>query len=805
LNERVILDLWSTGNSGVSAILKQPQGDENLNTDNHINWISLVTIAVLIVYPFLVIWLSRRWYQRQSQGQTINDVVYIGKNHSSPILTILFRFSKSITYSLVLLKKSIISGAYWIKKIFRFLGIRIINLIIHELPRKLISSYQRFTVIWLKIKRKILFKFVNSAGNSINNATPTSRIEKEDPDLIRNKGVSSFIEIFLIILWAIFVGRDCLNFSPNKIMVGNEYTLVIQSHFAWTVLPKCGDCMLWNGFVNGGAPSFVDTHGAILHPLVAICTLALGVIKGAQVVILFSLALAGIAQWWLARVMGLGRFARIWAAFLVVIGGHLAGKMENGNVMLMLSTASASFLLAAMYDLVRTRRRSSLIWSGIALSLLIVSGQGYIQIGMGIAVLPAFSLLLFDRNTHLKPVWKDVTLAVLLGFLLAGIFLVPLFHFLPNIYKDANPAFSNNQPLQYLPLNLVIHDRDFFLTSVLGHDTNLYLNYIYIGWFPVIFAILAVPLFGRKKFGTILFFLICIAQIFILSCKEFANLIAPIIPQFALLRWGSIFSGLSVPLIIGLAAMSLDYILHAKWWPKLEFGVSGLRTFSFSLSILLVFIPSIACMISPYQENRAWLTYRDFYINRSVVQDMATPSSQWVYPGIHDYLWTRALLEQGAKLTGIWRPWFWKDHEGPLPYKSFAYTFENDDHKDVYAVYNEIEVMIHDKNQYSYITSGDHVTPCPSNATGGLIKTTCQNENAGTLVVEENQWEGWTATMDGSPVELIPGTFLSVQAPVGTHTYEFRYKPWDVWVGLGVTILGIVFALYLRYWAPKEL
>jgi len=800
-----------------------------LESGNRIYLILLSTITVLIISPILVIWFSRWWYQSQSKSQTIDDVIFIGKNHPSPILTLLFRFYKSLLNGLEILKKGIKTGVLGLIKLLLFLGLRINNLFIHDLPLLLKSGYRKLTEIFLRIKGmlirtgKTVWKYIQIVAGAIAASAKftytyvRSKVElvtlaiqsllkiKKEPDQIRKPRLSSIFEIFIIILWAIFVGRDCLNFAPDRVLYGIEFPLVVQSHFAWTVLQKCGDCMLWNGFINGGAPAFVDTHGAVLHPLVVITTLALGVANGAQLVLIFSLALAGIAQWWLARVMGLGRFTRMWVAFLVVVGGHLAGKMENGNVMLMLSTASASFVLAPMFDLMHTRSRSSLIWSGIALGLLFVSGQGYIQVGMALAILPVFSLFLFNRKLHLKPVWKDVASAFLLGFLLAGVFLVPLLHFLPNTYKDIDPEMLHYQPLEYLPLNLVIHDHKFFYTNVLGRDTNLYMNYIYIGWIPVLLALLAIPLFWRKNLGKVLFFISSIAFVFFLSSKEFANLIIMIIPQYASIRWGSIMSGLSVPLVIGLSSLSFDHFYHSKWWPKFEFGISGFKKYTFSLSYLLIIPLSAASISTLYQQNRGWLTTYSFRLDGDVVKEMTTPSSQWIQPDIHNYLWTRELLEKEFKLSGIWRPWFWKDHDSPLPYKSFETPADNSDHKDVYAVYGEYEVMVHDENLYSYISSDGHVTECPSNATGGVIKTTCQSDEAGYLVVEENQWEGWTATMDGSPVMLIPGRFLSVQAPAGFHTYEFRYKPWDVWVGLGVTILGIVFALYLRFWAPKEL
>lgn len=783
------------------------------------NWILLGTIAALAVYSSLIILFSRRWYQNQYVNNHDDDVIKIGKDYPSPILTIIRRFFKLILYYYPRIKKH----QFTVK--IKVIGLAILKFFAYGLLKEIKNLIKR-SIVYLKVVNQKIKKALNLGWKIIKRIIETSTITllkkicflggiitsimKKSFDNVNSFDhrvhfkISSVVEICLIIIWAIFVGRNCLNFTPNRVLFGEEFSLVIQSHFTWTILPECGDCVLWNGFINGGAPAFVDTHGAVLHPVVVICTLLFGVSKGAQIVLIYSLALAGIAQWWLARVMGLGRFARLWAAFLVIVGGHLAGKMESGNVILVLSTASASFVLPPLFDLVHTRRRSSLIWTGLSLALWIVSGQGYIQIGLALAVLPAFTLFLFDRNLHLKPVAKDVAIAFLLGVLLAGIFLVPLIHILPETYKDTNPGLTNNQPLEYIPLNLVIHDPAFFYTSILGRDAYLFTNYIFIGWFPVFFAIVAIPLLWRKKVKTVLFFIISITQVFLLSSKEFFSIVVPIFPLFSAIRWGSIISGLSVPLVIGLAAAGIDHIIHAQWWPIFEFGFKGFQKKSLSLVYVLFILPSIACISTPYQQNRVWLNDYPYELNLNVINEMKTSSSQWIQHDIQKHLWTKILLENGFKLTNTWRPWFWKDHESPFPYKSFANKFENLDHKDVYAVYDEIEVMIHKNNQYSNVISNEITTPCFSKATGGLITVNCSNTEPGTLVVQENQWDGWTVKIDGTPAELLPGRFLSVLAPSGSHLYEFRYKPWDVRIGMALTFLGIILAIYIYFFFPGE-
>lgn len=54
---------------------------------------------------------------------------------------------------------------------------------------------------------------------------------------------------------------------------------------------------------------------------------------------------------------------------------------------------------------------------------------------------------------------------------------------------------------------------------------------------------------------------------------------------------------------------------------------------------------------------------------------------------------------------------------------------------------------------------------------------------------------GWRVWQDGKPIQFEPGRWLSVQANTGEHTYQYRYRPWDAWVGLAATLAGIVLAI----------
>jgi len=58
--------------------------------------------------------------------------------------------------------------------------------------------------------------------------------------------------------------------------------------------------------------------------------------------------------------------------------------------------------------------------------------------------------------------------------------------------------------------------------------------------------------------------------------------------------------------------------------------------------------------------------------------------------------------------------------------------------------------------------------------------------------VRENRSSGWQAWRDGVPAPIqATDAWLPVPAPVGAHRYRFRYQPWDVPLGLLLTLLGV--------------
>ena len=66
-------------------------------------------------------------------------------------------------------------------------------------------------------------------------------------------------------------------------------------------------------------------------------------------------------------------------------------------VAVVLSTAACSLLLAPLLDTLLTGSRRSAVLLGIMLALALVSGQGYLQLGVALGLSPAVAVSLLWR------------------------------------------------------------------------------------------------------------------------------------------------------------------------------------------------------------------------------------------------------------------------------------------------------------------------------------------------------------------------------------------------------------------------
>lgn len=599
-------------------------------------------------------------------------------------------------------------------------------------------------------------------------------------------------ELGALALWTLWFGRSLLDFNPTTLPLGGEFIMATQSHIVWTWFDQCGTCVLWNGAVNGGNPAFVDLHGAVTHPLVILTTLIWGYGVGIKMALIGCFYIGGLAQWWFARLLGLGRAVRLWSAALAVVGGHLAGRLEVGVFGVVLSTACASLAMVAGIALALDGRRRSAVLFGITLALTIMAGQGYLQLGL-IFMFPAFIVFILTPTLRIRPVWREFMFAGMLALLLSAIFLVPLLHFWPQIGKDIDPYFQSAQSLEYAPLNLVVHDVDFYHSTLLHKQPYPYLYMTYIGWIPVLFA------FAGLRYAPtriLLFVVLALGLIYTTSSGIPFMLLASVTPLFAAgIRNPSLIAGLAVPLVIGLASLGIHHLSTAPWPKLLVRSVGGMSPgLGVSWLILIVAYWSLLPVMT---FGEGWLRVQAPLPSVAAATSYLHASNlRWVQFPYSEGFWLPGAFDAHLKVTNVFRPWRWADRPFPLAAEMITRRAEDITPDKMVAAFDGIIIAHTDVDAYARVEQSGSVVPCVAQGLGGALDITCETYAPGSLVVQENAWSGWTAAMDGKPIALTPDRWLRVAIPAGKHHFTFRYQPWDVLVGAALSLTGLFVALW---------
>jgi hypothetical protein len=604
-------------------------------------------------------------------------------------------------------------------------------------------------------------------------------------------------EIGLILLWAAIVAYRYFDFNPEMIPAGREFSSAIQAHHLWTRFTECGLCALWDGSERGGFPAFVDPLASALHPLVTVTTLAFGVVNGAKVTVVAALAAAGLAQLWLGRELGLKAPARIWAALLVIPAGHLSGKMELGLVSVVLSTAMASFTLPAALYLARKRTMRGAVILGIILALLAVAGQGYIQAGFLFSA-PAYLLLLWGRGW---PMFRRYLLAAGLGLLLAAPFLLPFLHFYPNFVKDSDPTLSASQPLGYYLLNLVIDDPDFLFSTALDKLPYPHLYTFFIGWIPLLFAVLCLRYARREDARKLLFLLASAGLAVFIGSGIPLRWFMPLFSGLAALRFAPMIGGLAVPPLLGLAGYGLNGLLNEKW-PALTFyvGLNEDRPAGRQLDLRwLMVIPLLLSLWQGFRFAQHWLylTPQNQDV-AGILDSLETTGLAWVQPPFGEHPFIEPAVARGLKLSPGIMTWRWKDRPFPQAVLEANRAGPPPASTGVLTMVGDVPIYHLNTPPYAGVLTTEGVQPCLATGTGGELTVICNPGQSGHLNVQENFHPSWMAWRDGRRIPILDtGNWLAVNAPAGESTFLFRFLPWDVPVGLGLFIVGVVLCIIL--------
>jgi hypothetical protein len=621
-------------------------------------------------------------------------------------------------------------------------------------------------------------------------------------------------EFLLIILWALMFTRPYLNLDPLQIPSGNatrnEYLAHLADYHFWNRMQTCGWCAFWNDTMRGGSPTFANPFPSLLHPVVVVPVLLMGVEKGIKLAMVGGFIMGGLAQWWLAYVLGLGRVARLWVALMAVVAGHMAGRMQLGGFEMVISVAACTLVLPPLIVVSRTGSRRMAVVLGVVLALAALSGQGYMQIGL-LLTAPAILLLFPNDLKHIIRVVRRLALAGLLAFLFAAPFLVPFLHFLPNFGKATDEEFKWGQPLNYVVLNLVNNNYEFYLNEELSKIPFPFLYVIYIGWIPLLLALwgLRRGRNPRERRSLVYLPVIALITLWVAASDGLLKAAADYAPeglaeQIIGIRNYPIISALAVPPLLALAAIGVDKIVRAR---PLRFELTkgnerdAPLLFSFDLRWLLI-IPLLLALIKAWAFTSNWVYTEELDTDvYAVLEELQTPDSQWINPPYMIYKYTGPAVAMGLKIANIEHAWLWKDRPVPLPVIE-ANPFAEPPDATVKTRVNDIPIYINPPGrEYAAITHADESrTVCEGYGIGGDIDVFCDAPEPGVLTVRENWWKGWHVTIDGEPASLKPHEegeqWLQVPVPAGEHTIRLRYRPWDVKIGLGLLVVGILLAGY---------
>jgi hypothetical protein len=616
---------------------------------------------------------------------------------------------------------------------------------------------------------------------------------------ITKEWLLSLLEIVLITAWALWITKPYADFNREVWPRGPDFSRNIQLFSTWQNLPICGDCVFWNGTINGGAPAFADMFTPVLNPFFIISTMLWGVISGAKVLLILSFILAGLAQLWLGRVLGLSRLARLWTAAIAVAGGHLSTRLEMGHIVMVIPIAAGSLMLAAALDVARTGRRRSVVILALTMALTIVSGHGYIQIAVLLGFIPVLLLYCFDNQLRFRPVWRSFIWSAILTILLTAVFWLPMIHFWPHVQKDGNPDFLGGQPMEYALLNLVIPDRTFLYTEILEKSPAPAMFGMYIGWVPIILVFFAFRFTPRRETRTFMALLLAIFLIFFLNSGQLFRWTSDSFGSFfGAARNLALLEPITIPMILALAGWGLDGLIRLPW-PRLSINNQSI---GLSLVILLV-IPLVWGLNSVRVYSADWILTEPAPDTDHPMKALTTPYARWVAMPFDDFAAFPKAIEAGLKMIIFhdFTAWNWNDRAVPAPQVELTRDPAFRDNPFYTHDLGPWVVLEHPELPYAYVkTDVGTVVPCNATAIGGHIDVACNTVHAGTLYVNENYFSGWQASVNGQAV-AVKGDMINFPVPSGTSAIQLRYRPWDVMVGGMLTILGLILCGYL-WWRP---
>ena len=172
--------------------------------------------------------------------------------------------------------------------------------------------------------------------------------------------------------------------DPNQRISGIEHErlagILIPVQFGLGLserAPGIGHLPAWNPYLGTGTPLINNAFFYLFNPFMSLPVLLLGAVQGTKLATSLSLLLAGVNMWALARVIGLGRAARVLTGALYLMSGGIMGKFFSGHFQLGLSLVWLPLVFAGLWWTLHSRSRLAPVLMAVAFALLFFSGNIY--------------------------------------------------------------------------------------------------------------------------------------------------------------------------------------------------------------------------------------------------------------------------------------------------------------------------------------------------------------------------------------------------------------------------------------------
>lgn len=668
----------------------------------------------------------------------------------------------------------------------------------------------------------------------------TMRIAQNRLAIIWHKWGSHLLEWAIIVAVAYaYCSVTLLDFDPLQLQqTGEQNNEGFGNLLAQTSLSHFGQVPLWNPFSTTGFPYAGDINNYFWSPVATLPVILWGAINGMKVSVFIGFIIAGLGQWYLAKVCGLRGVFRLWTSLTFMLSGGLALFWRVGWVYLFLGAVWFPWVFASFWVALHKKTRSSLIFCAFTVAMPFLTGGGYYPFYLLVTAL----VILIVAYLTSEPILRKSMLprALLISLISAGfiaVYLIPTLGGLKLINRVYGPDVTQigSQPVIYAMMNYLIAVPEWRDANILGTANGW--NWFYLGPLSIVTLLFLVPAFRKRRYRPELIAMLALTAIMLLWE---ANRYAPVkyiydwIPFLYTLRFPNrlLVIAASPLLIAGGICFQVIYERIQKWarhYTFLMLGQNNQTLINLNSQIIVTLILILIIFLSvrdTYQVNKPeafgahsldlvsfdalkWLKNYDpslYYvdlggilyfwswdpaayelglpiINDTQVERLMTlykqssDDSPFIATPKYQYLQTNQTPAPGAEfVTDIegYDLWYYPD---ALP---FAFTIPDDalanGGKLDHTKVAAVQVSYEGLNSVKAITNSDG--------------------SSGSLVVLVSDFPGWKLTVDGESGSLNPiNYYLGTKLLPGTHTYTFTFDPPLYQIGLAITLYTIWIAL----------